>query len=159
MSQYDPPNRFPWPPVITLAALAAALLVQHFVPILWAAPGILRAAGWVVLAAGLSLDLWSIGVLRSRQANVLPHRAATRLVSRGPYAWSRNPIYVGNVMALTGAALAFANPWLLVSAALAAIAIHKLAVMREERHMAARFGPEWARYAVRTPRWVGLRMR
>jgi protein-S-isoprenylcysteine O-methyltransferase Ste14 len=92
----------------------------------------------------------------SRQhANILPHRAATALVTSGPFALSRNPIYLGNTIAMAGAGLAFANPWFLPAALLAAVAVTRLAIRREEAHLAARFGAAWDAYSQRTARWFG----
>ncbi|MDX1717154.1 MAG: methyltransferase, partial [Anderseniella sp.] len=38
----------------------------------------------------------------SARTNILPHRAADRLVTHGPFALTRNPIYVGNTIAMLG---------------------------------------------------------
>ena len=35
-----------------------------------------------------------------------------------------------------------------------AVVTHELAIEREERHLAARFGTDWQDYAARTPRWL-----
>jgi protein-S-isoprenylcysteine O-methyltransferase Ste14 len=94
-------------------------------------------------------------VMARRRANILPHRAATALVTDGPFAWSRNPIYLGNTLLLSGCGLAFGNAWLLVGAAVAAIAVTVLAIRREEAHLASRFGDAWMAYAARTRRWFG----
>lgn len=114
-------------------------------------------AGWLLMAAGGLFDLAAMLTLSRNQANILPHRAATRLVTSGPFAMSRNPIYLGNTLLMAGAALAFDNIWLLVCGLAAALAVRQLAILREEAHLAARFGDEWHAYAARTRRWFGWR--
>jgi len=42
---------------------------------------------------------------------------------------------------------------------IAAVLVDRLAIRREERHLAARFGPAFADYARRVPRWIGRRRR
>lgn len=150
------PNRIPWPPLVFVAALVAAVLLGRF----WPGPDFLdsalpRALGAVLLAGGLTLDLATMLVMTRHKANILPHRAATALVTSGPFALTRNPIYLGNTIALTGAGLAFANPWFVPAALAAATAVTRLGIVREEAHLAARFGAEWQAYARRTPRWLG----
>jgi len=151
-----PPNRLPWPPILTVVAAAAAVALGAALPTpLWpAGPGLVALGGVLVLAA-LGLDLWTILTLRRHHANVLPHRVATALVTTGPFAWSRNPIYVGNVLLLIGATFLLANPWFLPAAALLAVALHRLAIRREEAHLARRFGAAWEAYRQRTARWFG----
>ncbi len=71
-----------------------------------------------------------------------------------PFSKSRNPIYVANTLLVLGAGLLFGILWLVIAALLAAFATQKLAIEREERHLAARFGPDWRAYAAQTPRWL-----
>jgi protein-S-isoprenylcysteine O-methyltransferase Ste14 len=150
------PNRIPWPPILFGAAAVAAVGLGMLVPGPdWLRAPILAIIGWIVLIAGLVLDIAAMATMARQRANILPHRAATALVTGGPFAWSRNPIYLGNTIAMTGAVLAFANPWFLPAAVLAALAVTRLAILREEAHLAARFGEAWEAYCRRTGRWVG----
>ncbi len=151
-----PPNRVPWPPLIVLAAAGTAFGLGIILPMpdwlyhpLWSVPG------WALMATGLGLDLAAIRTMRRHRANILPHRAATALVTTGPFAWSRNPIYLGNTLLLAGAAFAFHNPWFLPAALAAALAVTPLAIRREEAHLARVFGSEWESYRRRTARWFG----
>ena len=91
---------------------------------------------------------------RRHHTTVLPHRGATRLITDGPFRFSRNPIYVGNTLLVAGAGLVFGVAWLIPAALAGALATQKLAIEREEEHLARRFGADWAGYAARTPRWL-----
>lgn len=153
-----PPNRIPWPPLIFGGAALAAIALGLALPGAGLLPGgLISFLGWALLALGLGLDIAAMITLRWHEANILPHRPATALVTSGIYAWSRNPIYLGNTLMLIGAALAFANPWFLLAAVVAAGAVLPLAILREERHLAARFGAAWQDYRSRTGRWFGRR--
>jgi protein-S-isoprenylcysteine O-methyltransferase Ste14 len=151
----DRPNTVPWPPILFGAAALVAWAAGRLVPLPWPEAALLGHAGWVMIATGITIDLWAMVVMARRRANILPHRAATALVTDGPFAWSRNPIYLGNTLLLSGCGLAFGNAWLLVGAAVAAIAVTVLAIRREEAHLASRFGDAWMAYAARTRRWFG----
>lgn len=148
------PNRIPWPPLIVAAALAIATLGAIFFPVRTGlgAPG--RGLGWALIALGLTLDVSAIATLARARTNVLPHRAADRLVTHGPFAFTRNPIYLGNAIALAGLGGAVNSAWFVVASIIAALMVDILAIRREEAHLALRFGAQWRDYAARTPRWL-----
>jgi protein-S-isoprenylcysteine O-methyltransferase Ste14 len=144
--------------MIFLAAAVAGLQLGERLPTPWW-PDDWRVlvAGLAMIALGLGIDFWAMGCMMRRRANILPNRAATALVTNGPFRWSRNPIYLGNTIMVSGFALAFANPWFIPCALLAAFAVGRLAIRREEAHLAAMFGAGWDAYAARTRRWFGRR--
>jgi len=105
-------------------------------------------------AAGIALDLAAMLAFRRHRTTVLPNRGATRLITDGPFRLSRNPIYVGNTLLVAGLGLVFGIAWLIPAAFVGAYATGRLAIAREERHLALRFGRDWEAYAARTPRWL-----
>lgn len=150
------PNRVPWPPILFGTAALGAIGLGAVLPgPIWLSATPWTVLGWAVLLAGLALDIAAMATMSRQRANILPHRAATALVTSFPFSWSRNPIYLGNTIAMTGAAFAFANPWFLPAAMLAALAVTHFAIRREEAHLAALFGAAWDAYARRTARWFG----
>jgi len=102
----------------------------------------------------IALDISALILFRRRRTTILPNRGAGALVTEGPFSKSRNPIYLGNTMLTFGLGLLFATPWLLLAAPLAAFVTARLAIAREETHLAAKFPREWQRYAANTPRWI-----
>jgi protein-S-isoprenylcysteine O-methyltransferase Ste14 len=150
------PNRIPWPPLIAAAAVTLALLGELAFPVRTHLGSFGRGLGWVLIAIGVGLDLWAMATMGRAGVNILPHRAAGGLVVRGPFAFTRNPIYLGNTIAIIGLGGAANSLWFVVAAILAAKGVEILAIRREETHLALRFGREWANYASRVPRWLGL---
>lgn len=148
------PNTVPWPPLVALGCALAAVLLGLAVPAGGLLPDALAPAGWALAAAALGLDAWAMATMARARANILPHRAATALVTRGPFRFTRNPIYLGNALLLAGIALASGNAWFLPAAAAAALLTQRLAIVREEEHLAARFGAEWEAYRARVRRWL-----
>jgi protein-S-isoprenylcysteine O-methyltransferase Ste14 len=158
MASIPAPNKIPWPPLIYLGAAAAGLALHWTVPLPWptgALGAVLMVLGLFMLAAAIAIELATALTFRRHKTTILPHRAATRLITSGPFAWSRNPIYLANTMLLIGVGLAFGIGWLVLTAPFAAGLTLLLAIKREERHLAQQFGDDWKAYAARTGRWFG----
>ena len=153
----DTPNRIPWPPIVYLAALLAGLALNWYLPLPWPARPlrfVLAAIGLCAIGLAVALDIAAFRLFRRHRTTIMPHRAASALITEGPFARSRNPIYVGNTLLVSGLGLLFGVAWLVPAALLAAFAVQKLAIEREEAHLAEKFGEAWRDYAARTPRWL-----
>lgn len=158
----DSPNAVPWPPILYGAAIIVAIVLGALAPVGFVSPGSIGepfafGIGLLLLLAGAGLDGSAMWTMARARANILPHRAATALVTSGPFAFSRNPIYLGNTLMMVGAGLAFGNPWLIATGLAAALLVERLAIRREEQHLDARFGPAWRDYSARVGRWFGRR--
>lgn len=149
----DRPNSIPWPPLIVAGTALAAVALNRLLPVGVPFPGWI---GYAVAVAGLGLDLTAAFTMQRHRANILPHRAATALVTSGPFAVSRNPIYLGNTIVLVGAAGFFHDAWFLLAAVVEVWLVTVLAIQREEKHLAAMFGADWDAYCRRVPRWFRL---
>ncbi|MEO0497548.1 MAG: isoprenylcysteine carboxylmethyltransferase family protein [Pseudomonadota bacterium] len=145
------PSRFPWPPALMVLFAALAWLGSPAnQPDTWQ---LWLGAGLAI--AGLTLDALGAAHLLRHKTAVLPHRAASTLVSSGVFGISRNPIYVGYVAILVG--IAILRPGLISALCVCtfAILLLKLAIEPEEAHLSAKFGTDWQDYAERVPRWFG----
>ncbi len=151
------PNRVPWPPIIYLAAILISVLLDVFFPVSWPGPpvsGILFALGWLMLAAFVALNISAIRAMRRAGPTVRPDRATEHLVTGGPFALTRNPLYLAGTMLLLGIGLISGIAWFLLVAIMAAFAVQKLAIEQEEEHLRARFGKTYQDYAARVRRWI-----
>ena len=112
------------------------------------------AIGVTMIVAAFAIDIWAALVFRNHKTTIMPHQRSARLVTRGPFRFSRNPIYVGNLMVVAGLGLVLSNLWLLVLTPVLGFALQKLAIRREERHMDALFAGQWRDYKARVRRWI-----
>ena len=76
---------------------------------------------------------------------------------RGPYAFVRNPMYLGAGTALAGAALYYQSLPLFAYLAGFILAAHSFVLLYEERTLRRRFGVDYERYCERVARWVPRR--
>ncbi len=117
------------------------------------------AAGLPLAFAGEVVRMWAVGYsgVTTRGDTV----TAPALVTAGPYAYVRNPLYVGNVLTAAGFALAFTGKnsaparLLLVGGSLAAmLGVYAVIVPHEEAYLRTTFGPAFDGYCERVPRVV-----
>lgn len=115
-----------------------------------AAPAALAAA------AGLALLLWAAATLwRARTTlNPIDPARAERLVTHGPFAHSRNPIYLGDALLLLGWALWLGDGMALLGLAGFVLWIDRLQIAAEERALTQRFGDSYRQYCARVRRWL-----
>ncbi|MBA2125247.1 isoprenylcysteine carboxylmethyltransferase family protein [Hyphomicrobium methylovorum] len=150
------PTRFPWPPVLLIGAVAAAMTLTTSYPLPW--PGMDDSpAHWVGLgfgALGILLAGFGIWALMRAGTTVLPDVAATHLVTSGPYVRFRNPIYLGEVLILLGTAEITKSIWFVVAGLVFAVLITVLQIIPEERHLEETFGEAYLDYKSRSRRWI-----
>ena len=153
----DRPNTIPWPPIILAAALIAGVALSIFYPLPWPKGmgsdilqmvGLLLAATAATLYATAMREMWRAGTA------ILPHRQAKHLVTSGPFKLTRNPIYLANLVLLTGLGLIIGSIWMFVVAVVAAYAEQKLGIEREEAHLEHHFGKAWRDYRKKVRRWI-----
>lgn len=140
------------PPLVFAAALAAGWALERARPSgLFARQPVADA---LLAVAGLALMLWAAVTLARARTTVNPYGRASALVTGGPYRFSRNPIYVADALLCAGVALALGWAWALALVPLAVLVVDVGVIRREEAHLAARFGDEYAAYRARVRRWV-----
>ena len=104
--------RIPVPWVFVLMYLLGAGL-EYVVPLRAGSarlPGV-NVAGGVLLVIGASVAGWGLLTFRLARTTTVPGKASSRLVSWGPYRFSRNPMYVGLIVAYLGEAGLLGQVW------------------------------------------------
>jgi protein-S-isoprenylcysteine O-methyltransferase Ste14 len=110
--------------------------------------------GALLLAAGFLLRVWATYCFYRHRMKVISLEPQNALIETGPYAFSRNPLYLGgNVFVFFGAALVLGSPSALVITALH-IPLVDLFIRREETQLEQKFGPAWTAYRSRVRRWI-----
>lgn len=112
-------------------------------------PDLMRWIGVALGVAGLAVYAWSRATLGREWSSQLEMREQHHLVTTGPYAWIRHPIYSALLSFLASIALVSAN-WLFIALLVFSIVDLTLRIPREEEMMVARFGDEYAAYMQRT---------
>lgn len=147
---------FPWPPLIYLSAAAGAIVLGSLYPLPWFGRPLddfLFALGWLMVAAFAAIAFQALRTLRKAGTSIRADGAATALVTGGPFAISRNPIYLAGTLVVVGLGLITGNPWFVLLALVASFATQKLAIEPEEKHLFVRFGKKYRDYQKKVRRW------
>ncbi|MGG7518677.1 methyltransferase family protein [Allorhizobium undicola] len=158
MNAYRRPSlKYPWLPLVYGGACMASVVMEQYI-----APGTLLQlqglfpviAGCLIATLAVALDLWAVNTMIGLDTPIRLDRCARRLVTEGPYRYTRNPIYLSYTLLMIGGALIFGNEWMLLAAPLTALVTTSIAIRKEEMHLLLRFGVDFERYCRRTRRWI-----
>jgi len=110
--------------------------------------------GGVLFIASLIVVI--IEALRHERSgsNVEPWKPTTLILSSGAYAYSRNPIYVGMIVAYLGVAFAASSLVAVALLPLAILIIRYYVIAREEAYLIRKFGDEYLDYMKKVRRWI-----
>ena len=143
------------PPLAWALAVVAGLALDWLVPARFVPAGLPAIAiGAAVFVLGLALGVWAIVTMLKAGTNVPTNRPVIAMVTRGPYRFTRNPIYVGMLAGQTGLAIGFDSLWLLLTLVLFFAVLHVGVVRREEAFLARKFGDAYLEYQRQVRRWV-----
>lgn len=143
-------------PLLFILAFAAGTALQLLLPL--ATSPYLRAlldlSGLWLLNAGGLLALSTMGLFLLARTSVLPFDTASSLVTRGPYRFSRNPMYISAILTYLGTAVHFGQFWSLLLLPLPLLLLARVVVPYEEQRLQRRFGAAYERYCRRVRRWL-----
>ncbi len=145
------------PPPVILLLIAMAMWLTGLYPAwtLAAMPGQTLVAA-VIAGAGLLVIVWGTLCFRRARTTVNPTEPekVSALVETGPYRYSRNPMYLGNVLLLAAWAVYLGAPVNVLWVALFVGWMDRFQIPREERALADTFGGAWDSYRGRVRRWI-----
>jgi len=131
--------------VLAAVPLVAALLVEGGA---WPHPAAAWALGVALAVAGVAVR--ALCVLHNRYAQ----REKKELATEGPYGVVRNPLYVGNLLVIFGAAVASQRLWLLPILALWCAGVYSRVAAHEGRRLIERYGDAYLAYRDAVPAWI-----
>ena len=142
------------PPLLLMLALLVGFGARWIIPFEWM-PGALSVfIGPAVTAGSFGLFLWAVYTMRAGDASIPTSQPTNAIVSRGPYRFSRNPIYVGMVLLQAGVGIWANSLWFLGLAAISAMLLSWGVISREEQYLERKFGEEYLAYKARVRRWI-----
>ena len=135
----------------TVAVYVPLFLAQHRPP----TSGPLFAIALAILALGGAIYAWCVWDFATfGRGTPAPIAAPKKLVVRGLYRYTRNPMYVGVLTVISGWAVLFQAAALVLYMLIVGACFHLFIVLYEERQLQQEFGDEYEDYRRRVSRWL-----
>mgnify|MGYP001589091686 FL=1 len=142
------------PPHIALTLLFLSWLASYLLPQLNLIKSPSNKIGIVFFASGLSLTFYSFYLFKKNKTPILPGKKPTFVVVKGPYKFTRNPMYLGVSAALLGASVYFGNLLSFLSPIIFFLIMNYYFVPFEERLLENLFGKKYLDYNKKVRRWL-----
>lgn len=142
------------PPRIAFAVLALAAVLHWALP---HADAVLFQAPWTgvaVLLVGFATMIWAWWLFQRYAVAICPTAPTERLLTRGIYALTRNPMYLGMIAMMLGVALYFGTLPFYIATLAYFVVIDRVFCRYEEAKLETAFGDEYRRYRARVRRWL-----
>ncbi|MGO4589587.1 methyltransferase family protein [Paenarthrobacter sp. 2TAF44] len=117
-----------------------------------------RMVGSGLLVIGGGLNAWALAERDRRSTGSFDLERPEELLTSGPYAMTRHPMYVGWWLIHLGAGTLTGSSWVVVTLPVGMLMDH-LGVLREEAALLEAFGRPYAEYEKRVHRYLGTRSR
>lgn len=147
-----------FPPAVPLLTILAGVGLDRLWPLgRWfgpSAPACYWLGGTVVVGAILGLGLHSVLLVRRSGQSENPWKPTTEILARGPFRFTRNPMYLQMVLACVGFAILLQNPWILLLTPVCMGVLHRFAILPEEEYLERKFGERYLTYKRSVRRWL-----
>ncbi|MCV2890149.1 methyltransferase family protein [Ruegeria aquimaris] len=148
-------HRIDLPPIWLAAFIAMAWAQQRYFSFgLSLDSGLADLIAGLLIGGGVLLLLLAAAEFRRHRTTIIPHRAPSAMVQSGIYKRSRNPIYLGDVLILTGVILHLDAVLSLVLVPVFVWLLEKRFIVPEENRLRRQFRADFARYSQKTRRWI-----
>lgn len=142
------------PPFIFLGGLISGLALDRLAGLPSPPGGPSRAVGLVLGAAGALLAGWFGSTMRGSGTPFRLNEPSDRLLTEGPFRYSRNPGYLSFAMIYAGISLLSRSPWSMLFLPVVLAVVRARVIEKEERYLEREFGEEYLGYKARVRRWI-----
>lgn len=144
-----------FPPLVGLTLAVIGIGLHLLVPLpITSATTFAFIIGILILITGIGLQVHCLRVLKKAETTPLFQKPTTNLLQSGPYARSRNPIYIAVFLQFLGLAFLVNTWWLIAALPVLFIYLRYGVVAREEQYLEQKFGEEYRRYQSNVRRWL-----
>ncbi|WP_120635942.1 isoprenylcysteine carboxylmethyltransferase family protein [Ruegeria sp. EL01] len=148
-------HRIDIPPVWLLGFVLLAWLQARFLSFgLSLEGGATDLLSGVLIGGGILIVVMAVVEFRRHQTTVIPHETPTALVQSGIYKYSRNPIYLADILILAGLVLRLDAVLSLILVPILVWLLERRFILPEEDRLRRTFRVGFARYERKTRRWI-----
>lgn len=142
------------PPLVFAVFLLGGILVgRAFRYQLIPQPFALAIGGALAIFA-VMLFLWALLSFRRAATPMVPYMPTSSIIDSGPFALTRNPVYLAMAILYIGLTFLVNTPWPLLLLPFVLVVMQRGVIEREERYLERKFGNEYLSYKARVRRWI-----
>ncbi len=142
------------PPLTYLLPLVFGLLLDRRIHLPFLPRSVARSLGWLLLGNGVLLNGWFNFTMRRTDTPIDPRKPVSKLVTDGPFRYTRNPAYLSLTLIYAGVAVLRNALWAILFLPLVLYVIRRDQIEREEQYLERVFGEEYLTYKASVRRWV-----
>jgi protein-S-isoprenylcysteine O-methyltransferase Ste14 len=136
------------------ASIITAIVLDYFFPIATVIPFPYNLLGLVIVGSGMYLAFQSVRLLISHNTTFEAGGNPSSLVTRRPYSYSRNPIYLGFLLIALGTATILSSLSAFIAPIIFFLVVNTVIIPFEENRLQKNFGIEYERYKGSVRRWL-----
>jgi protein-S-isoprenylcysteine O-methyltransferase Ste14 len=111
--------------------------------------------GRILILLGIGVMIWAALAFQRTRTTIVPHQIPTALVDSGPFKFSRNPIYLADVVVLFGWCMSLGSPLAMIALpAPFILVLTRLFIIPEEERLTRHIGEAYTTYSQRVRRWL-----
>jgi protein-S-isoprenylcysteine O-methyltransferase Ste14 len=151
----DHARMYKYVPGSTLGASIIIAVVLHYLfPVTTIIPFPYNLLGLVIVGSGMYLAFQSVRLLISHNTTFEAGGNPSSLVTRRPYSYSRNPIYLGFLLIALGTATILSSLSAFIAPIIFFLVVNTIIIPFEENRLQKNFGIEYERYKGSVRRWL-----
>ncbi len=141
------------PPTYLFIFLILSIFFHFLFPILIISD-VYRFFGVIFVVMGILLNIWADNIFKKEGTTVKPNKIPSRLVTKGPFQFSRHPMYLGSVLILLGVSITLGSVSSFFSPLMMFLVLEKKFIPLEEHQMKKQFGEKYLIYKKNVRRWL-----
>ena len=142
------------PPLIFFAGLIVGFALDFFWPVPLEPMEIRIYAGGFIILISFVPAIWMMRLFIKARTNLDVRKPTHKIVTSGPFRWTRNPAYLSLSLLVLGIAIVADSIWVLLLLVVAMIVTHYKVILREEAYLEQKFGVEYLEYKASVRRWI-----
>ena len=141
------------PPTYLLIYIILAIVLHFLFPIKKITNSY-RFFGFLLILIGLMINFWVDNLFKKGKTTVKPDKIPLKLITNGPFHFSRHPMYLGFVLLLLGVSVVLGSLSSFIAPIMMLLTLEKKFIPQEEKQMEKHFGKKYREYLNRVRRWL-----
>lgn len=142
------------PPLLLLGCIVVGSVLHPLIPLGFLPGALAGSIGFGLVAAAIALFVWAVREMTGAGEELPTHSPTREIVRSGPYAFTRNPIYLSFCLLQLGIAVWVNAITLLASLAFCFWVLNEAVIPREEEYLERKFGSTYRDYCAEVSRWL-----